>query len=418
MQQLKKGKAVPETSVPAGVWLLCPQAVTSLCVRVFNQGNAEHCCYPTEVTDCALSLLPKPGKTGRRPQDLRPLGLQDPGSKTMAIALRARAEACVSEFLAAKPQFAYCKGKSTDDAICRVALHCSRVRERLQRGNLSLHAKRSGARESTCYGGIMVSVDLSRAFDQLPRSSLEASMAHAGIPPELRHAILAVHESCSYRVSHGPHSRTFAMARRVRQGCALSPVLYSIYDQLVEGTNEEWASKLATLFADDSHIAFEIESQDDLGFALRAVRKLFELFSTTGMCVNPGKSSVALSLKGSAAKRWIRQHTCMVDGKHAINFGYPGQPLLVPKANSMVYLGVVASYGRYEVATFQHRLKAAIQNKQRLQRILHCQCLSLRYRVRLYVACVRSTLLYGLHAVGFSHEVLRQMVTMPEPCVA
>ena len=167
------------------------------------------------------------------------------------------------------------------------------------------------------------SADLSRAFDQLPRSSLEASMAHAGIPPELRHAILAVHESCSYRVSHGPHSRTFAMARGVRQGCALSPLLYSIYsawlyDQLVEGTSEEWASRLATLFADDSHIAFEIESQEDLGFALRAVRKLFELFGTTGMCVNPGKSSVVLSLKGSAAKRWIRQHTCTVDGKHAI----------------------------------------------------------------------------------------------------
>ena len=213
-------------------------------------------------------------------------------------------------------------------------------------------------------------------------------MAHAGIPPELRHAILAVHESCSYRVSHGPHSRTFAMARGVRQGCALSPLLYSIYsawlyDQLVDGTNEEWASKLATLFADDSHVAFEIEHQDDLGFVLHAVRRLFELFRRTGMSVNPSKSSVVISLKGSAAKRWIRLHTCAVDGKPAINFGFPGQPLLAPTAPSMVYLGVVASYGRFEVATFQHRLKAAIHNKQRLQRILHSKRLSVRYRVRL-----------------------------------
>ena len=100
VQQLKKGKAVPETSVPADVWLLCPQAVTSLCVRVFNQSNARNCSYPTEVKHCALSWLPKPGKTGRRPQDLRPPGLQSPGSKTMAIVLRARAETCVSEFLA------------------------------------------------------------------------------------------------------------------------------------------------------------------------------------------------------------------------------------------------------------------------------------------------------------------------------
>ena len=158
VQQLKQGKAVSDTSVPADIWLLCPQAVTSLCVRVFNQCNPRNCSYPTEVTDCALSLLPKPGKTGRRPQDLRPLGLQDPGSKTMAIVLRARAETCVSDFLSTKPQFAYCKGKSIDDAICRVALHCSRVRERLQRGNLSLHDKRSGAQESKCYGGVIAEV--------------------------------------------------------------------------------------------------------------------------------------------------------------------------------------------------------------------------------------------------------------------
>ena len=101
------------------------------------------------------------------------------------------------------------------------------------------------------------------------------------------------------------------------------------------------------------------------------------------MSVNPSKSSVVISLKGSAAKRWIRLHTCVVDGKPAINFGFPGQPLLAPTAPSMVYLGVVASYGRFEVATFQHRLKAAIHNKQRLQRILHSKRLSVRYRVRL-----------------------------------
>ena len=204
------------------------------------------------------------------------------------------------------------------------------------------------------------------------------------------------------------------MQRGVRQGCALSPLPYSIYgawlyDQLVEGADAHWASRMATLFADDSHIAFEIERQEDFGLAMRAVRRLFELFHATGMCVNPSKSMVVLNLKGSVARRWVRLHSSLVDGKPAINFGCPSQPLLVPRATSMVYLGVVASYGRFEVATYRHRLKAAVHNKQRLQRVLHCKRLTVKYRVRLYVACVRSTLMYGLHAVGYSSEVLRRL---------
>ena len=170
IRQLKTGKSVPATSVPADVWLLCPVEVALFCARVFNNSNIAQYNYPSEVTGCELSLLPKPGKTGRRPQDLRPLGLQDPCSKTLAIVRRARAEACVSDCFAARPQFA---------------------RDRLQRGHLSVHDKRTGARESGCYGGLMVSVDLSRALDQLPRTSLDASVAYAGVPSELREAVLS-----------------------------------------------------------------------------------------------------------------------------------------------------------------------------------------------------------------------------------
>ena len=50
-----------------------------------------------------------------------------------------------------------------------------------------------------------------------------------------------------------------------------------------------------------------------------------------------------------------------------------------------------------------------MHTRQRLARILHSKRLSVCYRVRLYVACVRSTLLYGLHAVGYSVEVAKRL---------
>ncbi|CAE7308131.1 pol [Symbiodinium sp. CCMP2592] len=268
--------------------------------------------------------------------------------------------------------------------------------------------------ESTCYGGIMLRVDLSRAFDELPRASLELAMTHAGIPVDLQAAILEIHERCNYRVSHGSHSGVFQLGKGVRQGCALSPLLFTIYscwlfDQFAECTSWEFANAVATLFADDSHAAFKIESLQDVGRALRAIRILFGLFTKTGMQVNSAKSCIVAGLRGSAARNWLRRHACVVDGKPGLSLGTPGHPLSIPSANRMVYLGVVASYGSFEMFTYKHRLKAAVQNRQRLLRTLHCRKFSLGCRVRLYVACVRSTLMYGLHAVGLPANVLRKL---------
>ena len=414
VRQLQPGKAVPEASLPADVWLLQPEGVAKLRARVFQRSNAAGYAYPDEATCCSWALLPKPGKAGRRPQDLRPLGLQDPCAKVLALVLRARVMPHVIDYVSGRPQFAYCPHKALDDAVCRVASHCRHVRSRIQHGTLSVHARREGARESTCFGGLMLSVDLSRAFDELPRWSLEAALTHAKVPKELQIAIISIHQQCKYTVRHGPHSKTFALEKGVRQGCVLSPLLFTlfscwIYDQLAAATSVEWAEKLMTLYADDSHASFHIESLKDLGVALRTIRILFGLFASTGMKVNATKSCIVLGLRGSAARRWIKRHACFVEGQPALNLGVPGSPLIIPRVNHMVYLGVVVSYGKFETQTFEHRRKAAIHNRQRLLRVLHAKRLSIRCRVRLYVACVRSTLMFGLHAIGITADVLRRL---------
>ena len=112
---------------------------------------------------------------------------------------------------------------------------------------------------------------------------------------------------------------------------------------LVLRTPSGWAERLLTLFADDSHLAFEIETTVDLEQAQRIIRTVFQLFRETGMQVNPTKSRIVLGLRGSAARRWLRKHACKLESKPAVSFGTPSEPLLIPRLHSMVYLGVVAS---------------------------------------------------------------------------
>ena len=88
------------------------------------------------------------------------------------------------------------------------------------------------------------------------------------------------------------------------------------------------------------------------------------------------------------------------------NFGIPGQPLPIPVSDTFPYLGTVVSFGGFEMQTCKHRIRAAQSQRSRLLRFLHSRQLSLRRRTTLYVACVRSSLLYLQHAVGITEPVL------------
>ncbi|CAE7346734.1 unnamed protein product [Symbiodinium sp. CCMP2592] len=305
---LKGGKAVPRQSIPADVWKLCPQQFAVFMATTLGRCKATQELPPSEIADCELSLLPKPGKVNRRPQDLRPLGLQDPSAKVYAIVLRERLLALTLDRILASNQHAYCPGKSIDIAIARVSSFCSDIRERVRVGVLNVHQKRAGQRESTCYGGAMLSLDLSRAFDSLTRQALESSLRASHVPDDLCQSILQVHNQCRYTVRHHNYQGHFPMQVGVRQGCALSPLLYTLYtvhlmERIEARTSRAWVQALFTAFADDKHLAWRVETLQDLVFMCHCVRVTFELLAEDGMQVNSTKSKLVLSLRGSAAAR-------------------------------------------------------------------------------------------------------------------
>ena len=90
LAKLKRGKAVPASSVPTEIWQLCPAEYACKLESLLATRSRTGAPVPPEVSHCELSLLPKPGKDTRRLRDLRPLGLQDPSSKIYALALRGK----------------------------------------------------------------------------------------------------------------------------------------------------------------------------------------------------------------------------------------------------------------------------------------------------------------------------------------
>ena len=361
IRTMKKGKAVPTTSLPAEVWQLCDAEFAHFLSRVLAKEQVPVKPFPPEVTHCTLSLLPKPHKPSKRPQDLRPLGLQDPSSKIVASVVRNQLQEHTLQYLCARPQYAYTPGKAIDEAIAQVMQHCAGVRERLRSTTRSVHDRRAKKASVPCMGGVVLGIDLSRAFDEVPRWALLLALQRAGAPAELQQSVMQLHATCRYKVMHKGYARDFPMQRGVRQGCALSPYLYALFtcllhDEIAACTSREWAARAATLFADDTHLSWDIAAESDLRFVMHCVQQTFRVFQKYGMKVNPAKSQLIVQTRGAAAQRWLRKHLHRTATGWVVELGTPAQSLRTPRVRQMVYLGVIASYASFEQQSCMHRV--------------------------------------------------------------
>ena len=162
---------------------------------------------------------------------------------------------------------------------------------------------------------------------------------------------------------------------------------------LASRTTYAWAQQAVTLFADDSHFTWEVRDIADLKFLVKCVRATFQTFREFGMQLNMDKSRIVVKLQGGAAKHWLKPRTQRSANGPVMQLGTPHAPIVIPRVHSMVYLGIIASYSGFEQQTF----------------VLRSKRLQLHQRARLYLACVRSSLLYGLHAVGVTNHVARRI---------
>ena len=267
LAQLGSGKAVPAHSAPSSAWKYCRQVLSGPLLEAFQSETIAG--YPDLWANCCLKLTPKPQKVIKRPESLRPLGIQDAAGKTISRILKERLFAQISGLLERYPQFAYLCNRSTSDAIKRVEEHCRLIRSRIAADRVTLHQRKSGKRRHRYQGGAQLALDMTTAFDKLPRQSLADALIWAGVDDNLRSLILDVHEACCYRIEHEGFVSYACGYANWRQGCTLAPLLWALFSvyllHCIEGKlQSEWPRQAMTLYADDTHCAWELNTLADL----------------------------------------------------------------------------------------------------------------------------------------------------------
>ena len=89
------------------------------------------------------------------------------------------------------PQFAYQQGRSQYDALRKVFAHCATVRAELSKHHKNLHQQHADAKPIPLFGSLMITVDLSQAFDKMPRELLYRGMVGLQLPADLIAIIMA-----------------------------------------------------------------------------------------------------------------------------------------------------------------------------------------------------------------------------------
>ncbi|CAE7799744.1 unnamed protein product [Symbiodinium sp. CCMP2592] len=367
--------------------------------------------HSADLTGSWLHFLAKPGRVIRGPSDLRPIALQPGAAKALSVLIKTRLQPFVDAAARDFPQFAYLCNRGTAQAIGRVTQHCSAVRAAVKGQSLTLHDKFAGVRRLPCSGGCQLAVDMSRAFDSCPRKLLLAALWHFQVPSDLIALIMAWHESSHYELGNmhrSDLSRDISCTSGVKQGCVIAPSLWTLFTCYVgskfsEHRDAKWIDDHLTLFADDFHFKWQLDSQKDCRRVLEDLRLIFEVLQEHGLTINPAKSSFLVEVRGPDGDAWLRKHR-MRDAEGNWQFVWDlHRRLKVPVVRSFRYLGVMLSYHAFEDETLHFRLQQAQQHRNRLARTLQGRGgLRLEQRRRIWLVCVQTSQLYGLSAVGIT----------------
>ena len=417
LRQVPLRKAVPHLRPPSVVWRLCPTMIADYLCKAHN---ASQCpgrlpSIPRPWSDTDLALILKAGKPGKSPADFRPIGLTCQLGKAVTAAVGDRIRPYVEDLVRQYPQYAYMAGRSHRGALRRVAhfLHTAHLQQ--QATSHKIYDRFKGAKPGALCGTLVVSLDLSQAFDRVPRQRLAEVMLQAHVPEDYIAWLLQLHAQCHCHVRHGDHHHEFATSRGVRQGCCIAPLLYLLFSALEgkacdEAIRPGWSAERLTLFADDHLAAWRFEDIASLEQALRELRVLFRVLLSLGMIANPDKSQVLFTYQGTQSAQIRKKHTCVIDRQRFLKLGEGPNTVLLPIGSKISYLGVTLTATSSADQTMSNRLGKGWSMFKRIKKFLTPRSnITLSHRLALWRACVWSTSTYGIDSVGINHKGAKKL---------
>ena len=359
-----------------------------------------------------ITWIPKPLKDHTKMSGWRGIALQNAVGKAVLKCVEKSTRSNCSTDLNRDPQFAYAAGRGTGEAIFRAMVHQATALKLGRDTNLSHHDLKAGRVSADLGGGFQICLDIEKAFDLVDRSRLlEAVRKHHGGDDEAS-LLASWHQETPYVSAQ--HSDTYVLGNMgVRQGCVAAPTLWNLYihdflTKMQDYFPTGWIREHVTVFADDFHLFFCINSESSMATALKDLRRFLDGMIKHGLKINPAKTAVLMYLMGRRARSWRSKliRGTGPDKKFRLEpLCKEDFSLLFPLVKEHKYLGVMLSYAHCQDATYRLRKQAAMGTFVRL-RSWCGSCFPLRQRIKLWFQTVWPTLVYAIADVGLSRKGL------------
>ena len=259
--------------------------------------------------------------------------------------------------------------------------------------------------------GVLVFVDLRKAYDSVPREALWSALSVYGIPPAFIALVKSFHTSMEACVRlNGCCSESVDVRNGLRQGCVMAPVLFNLFFGLVR---EHWQEALKvsgcddgiSLCADPRHVGDLFPRQYRRSRSCRVCPiESFE-FADDAVLLAPSRaaavnalslfcksaSAFGLTVSASKTKFMVVGHGVVDSDRLPLDI----DGMEIECVESFVYLGSVVSPDSRSQADVKRRLANAARAFRDLQSVFSDRNLSVSTKRYLYTACVSSVLLYG-----------------------
>ena len=402
-------KAVGPKALPN---LLLRMLSEPLCDWLWHSLQHDWCLHlhphiPQGWKDAWLVLLAK--RRVKHATDVRPIALTDSLGRTILGLLTRALKKQVYPQITHLPIFAFVPNRGTLEALYFVCNHCRTVRTLCEAASNS-YWKRSSAQPLV--GGMMLSLDMSQAFDRLPRSHLAEGFQHLDIDPTLTSFFLHWLHEATYHFQHRGSKCSITTTQGVRQGCKASPLEWTIFLLLIltrldaaltTPEHLSWVKQHLVTYADDLLAMWCISEKAHVHRAIAQIGTVLDVLADLGMQVNLSKSVVLLRLSGRQSQTMKKKLLIKTTTGYCLRIPRKHGHTLLPVVPNHSYLGIKISYFQFEDQTLKHRLQIGRTAFVRLRPwLVQRHTFPLKLRIGLWVSCIRSACLHGLQATGLT----------------